>query len=92
MNITDIRTIFVNIKPKVYKVKDNIISRTLEDNGGDWCFINSLDIKITDFALVNNPSNILIYNIVILFKDMNIGLRDSWSVCVYMCLYLISGG
>jgi hypothetical protein len=33
LNITDIRTTFIDIRLKVHKVKDNIISRTLGDNG-----------------------------------------------------------
>jgi hypothetical protein len=75
--MTDIRITFINIKPKVHKIKDNTVSRTLGDDGGDWRFINSLGVGITDFALVNNPSDVLIGDTVILLKDTNMGLRDS---------------
>jgi hypothetical protein len=77
-NMTDVRITFVDIRPKVYKVKDNTVPRTLEDNGGNWHFINSLGVKITDFAPVNNPSDVLIRDTVIPLKDTNMGLRDSW--------------
>jgi hypothetical protein len=76
-NMIDVRITFINIKPKVYKVKDNTVLKTLKDNGGNWRFINSLDVKITNFALVNNPSDVFIRDTIILFKDTKIGLRDS---------------
>jgi hypothetical protein len=77
-NITDVRITFVDIRPKVYKVKDNTVPKTLRDNGGNWRFINSLGIGITDFIPIDNPGDVLIRDTVIPLKDTNMGLRDSW--------------
>jgi hypothetical protein len=76
-NMIDIRITFIDIRLKVYKVKDNTVSRTLGDNGGDWRFINSLGVGIIDFVLVNNLGDVLIRDTVIPLKDTNMGLRDS---------------
>jgi hypothetical protein len=73
----DIGTAVVDINTKVHKVKYNTVARAFGKNGSNWCFIDSCNIGIADFAPVYDPRNVFVRNTVIPFKDTNVGLRDS---------------
>jgi hypothetical protein len=76
--MTDIGTAIVYIRPKIHKVDHNPVTRTFGDYGGNWCFVDSFGIRITDFAPVNDPCNVFKCDAVVPFKDTNMGLRDSY--------------
>lgn len=71
-------TAIVYIRPKIHKVDHNPVTRTFGGYGGNWCFVDSFGIRITDFAPVNDPCNVFKCDAVVPFKDTNMGLRDSY--------------
>ena len=75
--MTDIGTAIVYIRPKIHKVDHNPVTRTFGDYGGNWCFVDSFGIRITDFAPVYNPRNVLERDTIIPLRNPEMGLRDS---------------
>jgi len=67
----------IDISPEIHEINNDPMARPLRDDRGNWGFIHSLSISITDLATVNHPRYVFESNAVIPLKDTNVSFGDA---------------